>query len=204
MGVAAVGPFVVTMTTTLGCLSPSTVTSWGDWICSVCEGSRRGGALGRGGTRAERFLTLQLAPHQHTLHCVVRQEHFTHPHLIPASVCMYVDQCTVSLCVLWQGIITRYPGIGRFHPSVRWQVKLCAGGTLELWTHERASVVFAWVLGLCKLALLCWIACTRSKWTPWTRTERFLTLQLAHDQHTLHLVVRQEHLVTQCTVSLCV
>ena len=48
-----VGLFVVTMTTALGCLSPSTVTSWGDWICSVCEGSRRGGALGRGGAVRE-------------------------------------------------------------------------------------------------------------------------------------------------------
>ena len=48
MCVAVVVPLMVTMTTALGRLSPSIVTSWGDWICSVCEGSRRGGAPGRG------------------------------------------------------------------------------------------------------------------------------------------------------------
>ena len=43
--VGAVSPLVVTMTTALGCLSSSRVTSWGDLSCSLSQGV----ALGRGG-----------------------------------------------------------------------------------------------------------------------------------------------------------
>ena len=95
MCVAAMVPFVVTMTAALGCLSPSTVTSWGDWICSVCEGSRRGGALGRGEEGKKSYI----GSTKNVTYFSFISTHMTGMSTLPANVQLVL---TKLLAALWE------------------------------------------------------------------------------------------------------